>query len=197
MENPEVISARINKFRYDLKKIPPREIVRKHVICGDCYKLNNDLYFELRNEIAINFGLHLSQVILVGSAKLGFTIKIDQRYREFYDESDFDIAIISNEFFEKVWESVYEYKNNAGYWGGENSFKKYLFKGWIRPDFLPVSPTFKFASDWNDFFRSLTNSRKYGPYKISAGLYKSWKFLEDYQIKNVTACLLEEEGESA
>ncbi|MFP3398702.1 hypothetical protein SB749_20460, partial [Brevibacterium sp. SIMBA_078] len=80
------------------------------------------------------------------SAKVGFSLAPDKRYREFGDSSDLDVAIISPVLFDRVWHSVLDYKNSRQYWPKKNEFKHHFFDGWIRPDKLPPSKKFSFAN---------------------------------------------------
>lgn len=189
------IEERITTFKEDLNHISASIIVQKHITYGDCYVLEHLLYFELKSEIAYEFNLHPSQVLMVGSGKLGFSIVNNKRYRPFGDTSDIDIAIVCSELFDKIWEEAYKYQINTGYWSEAKSFYKYLFKGWIRPDILPPSTTFEIRQKWWDFFQRITNTTHYGIYKINAGLYKSWKYLESYQSQSVLECQKELEGD--
>ncbi len=112
----------------------------------------------------------------------------------FGDQSDIDLAIISEFLFDKIWRQVFDYweenenTDNVVYWSRENSFKDYLFRGWIRPDKLPPAQAFDFSRSWWEFFRELTRQGEYGPYKIRAGLYKSWYYLEKYQSICIKEC---------
>ena len=119
---------------------------------------------------------------------MGFSIARGKRYRPFSEQSDIDVAIISNQLFDEIWQQVFDFWNDGGLWQEDNDFKKYLFRGWIRPDKLPPSERFQIRKDWWEFFRELTSNGSYGPYKISAGLYKSWHYFETYQSICVKEC---------
>lgn len=60
--------------------------------------------------------------------------------------------------------------------------------GWIRPDKLPPSSMFPAAEHWWEFFRKITETGRFGPYKVRGALYKSLYFLESYQQKCVDYC---------
>jgi hypothetical protein len=191
MEVDAVIQSRINGFKSDLTNMSISTIVRKHITFGDCYVFENGKYFDLKAEVADHFEIHPSEILLVGSAKLGFSIAPRKRYRPFGDQSDIDIAIVSPPLFEKIWQQVFDYQDNISYFwprDDEIDFKHFLFTGWIRPDKLPPARSFSFRKEWWDFFLSLTSTGVYGPYKITAGLYKSWYYLEKYQSICVKQC---------
>lgn len=180
----EIITNRISKFKGDLSVMSHESIVQKHIMDGDCYLLDEDKHYELKNEIATKYELNPRDILVVGSAKLGFSIAVNKRYRHFGDASDIDVAIVSPELFDKVWQLVFEFSEKPGrhgYWKNSHDFKQYLFRGWIRPDLLPPSADFPYKRDWFEFFRKLTATGYYGDYRVAAGLYRSLYFLEKYQ----------------
>ncbi len=180
---------RLNQFKTDLNQYTSIQIVRKHIISGDCFILSQDQYFNLRSEVAEHFGLHPNEVFVVGSAKLGFSVAPNNRYREFCDESDIDIAMVSSMLFEQFWQDVFNYQDEGSFWPEYNRFVHYLFRGWIRPDKLPPSSMFRLRETWWNFFQSVTRSGRYGDYRIRGGLYRSYFFLENYQKISIQGCI--------
>ena len=182
------VEERLKEFKKDLKSdLSSIQIVRKHIIFGECCELSRQDYFDLRSKVAKKFGLHPNEVLVVGSAKLGFSIAPDQEYNLFSDESDIDVALVSSKLFDKYWNQVFSYKKENPYWN-EDKFITYLFQGWIRPDKFPRSKLFPLGKDWWEFFQSMTSSGRYGKYNISGGLYQSYFFLENYQKICIQKC---------
>lgn len=178
----------IAAFKEDLKGLSSRQIIRKHILGANSRVLSDDQHYRLREQVCEHFAIEFNSVIMVGSGKLGFSIKPEKRFVPFSDDSDIDIAVVSASLFEKVWSEAYLYKKGGAYWPRSHSFFKYLSEGWIRPDKLPPNHQFEFASKWWDFFSGLAASRDYGPYKIRAGLYHSMFFLEEYQKICIEQC---------
>ena len=183
----EVVNL-IQDFKGNLGTLADNVIVQKYITFGESYVLESDEYFQLKHEISKQFGLHPSQVIVVGSGKLGFSIAPQKRYNPFGDQSDLDVAIVSGSLFDTLWLEVFEFwdDNRGAFWRKETEFKDYLFRGWLRPDYLP--PSVRSASQWFEFFRKLTASGRFGSYKISAGVYRSWWYLERYHQTAVAQC---------
>lgn len=182
------LTERIDIFKSEVRSLSTVKVIRKHIIHGGCFVLPQYSYFDLKSEVADHFEMHPNDVLVVGSAKLGFSIAPKKRYREFHDESDIDVVLVSPLLFDKVWEAVFNYWKSGSYWERHQKFKDYLFRGWIRPDLLPPSRMFSIGEDWWEFFRSVTRSGRYGDYKISGALYKSWHYLESYQTLCVDSC---------
>ncbi|MDY6867420.1 MAG: hypothetical protein SVT56_05885 [Chloroflexota bacterium] len=188
------VEDRINEFKADLVKNTTSFMVQKYITYGDCYALNQSQYFELKSIIANEYHLHPSQVLIVGSGKLGFSLVKRKRYHGFNSDSDIDVAIVSPDLFDRIWLEVFNYWKARYFWPEEEKFRSYLFRGWIRPDKLPPSSIFEISHNWWEFFRELTNSQTFGPFSIKAGLYKAWHFLECYQSTCIVECRQEIEG---
>jgi predicted nucleotidyltransferase len=181
----------IEEFQQDLLVLSSLQVYRKYVLSGTCYALDDNQHYKLREEVCEKLSVEFSDVILVGSGKLGFSLKPGRRFGMFNDDSDIDLAIVSRSLFEKVWEEAYLFKKSQADWPRAKLFFKYLSEGWIRPDKLPPSRYFSFSGDWWDFFNALTSSNNYGPYKIRAGLYYSHFFLQEYQKICIDQCIQE------
>jgi hypothetical protein len=181
----------MQRFQEDLKKLNSLQIVRKYIFNGGCHAIDDAQYYELKHKICEHFEIEFNDIVLVGSGKLGFSIKPSRRYGDFNDESDIDIALVSPLLFRKVWEEAYLYKKSGAYWPKSKEFFEFLSQGWIRPDKLPLAVTFKFTNYWWDFFNRISASQEFGPYKIRAGLYNSWFFLQEYQKICIEECINE------
>lgn len=182
------ILARVAKFKEDLRARSHSSVVRRHITFGDCYILDSDQEFDLREAVAARFDLHPNDIFVVGSAKLGFSIAPHKRFRPFANRSDIDLAVISPALFDQLWEAAFLYRASVGFWDKEQDFVRYLSQGWIRPDKLPTGPFFPQSDDWFGFFRTLSSSGRFGRYKIAAGIYRSHFFFENYQLASVAGC---------
>jgi hypothetical protein len=189
------IERRIGVFKIDVVSLSVPLMVQKHITYGTAYALDQSAYFELKHKVAEQFKLHPSEVLIVGSGKLGFSIVATKRYRHFGDTSDIDVVIISSNLFDEIWSAVFDYRLSGAYWPNFGDFRRYLFRGWMRPDKLPPERSFKRSHEWWEFFRELSNSQQFGPYRISGALYKSWHYLESYQAQCIVECRREIEGD--
>lgn len=182
------IEQRISQFKADLAKFSVQDVTQRHILHGESFILSTGQYFNLKKEISTHFGVNPHDVLIVGSAKLGFSIVPQKLYHHFSETSDIDVVIVHEQLFDNFWKSAYEYWQSGGYWPQELKFKHYLFLGWIRPDKLPSSRMFPAAEDWWEFFRKITETGRFGPYKIRGALYRSLFFLESYQQICVDYC---------
>jgi len=178
----------IEDFKLDLKNLSSIQMLRKYVFNAESQILDSDQHFRLKEQVCEHFEVEFNDIIMVGSGKLGFSIKPSRRFQAFGDDSDIDIAVVSPKLFEKVWNEAYLFRKGGADWPRSSSFFRYLSEGWIRPDKLPRNEYFEFTSKWWDFFNSLMASGCYGPYKIRAGLYHSNFFLQEYQKICIDQC---------
>lgn len=179
----------IDDFKKDLNTLNSNQLFRKYILTGQAFALDNSKYYQLKEEVCDYFEIEFNDIVLVGSGKLGFSIKPSKRYEEFGNESDIDIAVVSTELFQKVWKEAFLYKKSGAYWPKSNIFFQYLSEGWIRPDKLPSSRFFDFTEKWWTFFNQITSNGRYGHVKIRGGLYHSWFFLQEYQKICIQQCI--------
>lgn len=168
---------------------------RKYVLHGTPYIFLNreDEYYEFRKRIANKFNVAFNEVFITGSAKLGFS---PFKEKEFDYDSDIDVAIVSNRLYEEILESnrCYQMKLRQSRISVTiqelkmyHSFLEYVAIGWIRPDKLPISLQVKdFKDDWFEFFQSISYAQsEVGDYKVSAGVFKGYFYLEEYTISGL------------
>ncbi|WP_410688157.1 hypothetical protein [Citrobacter europaeus] len=185
------MSSHIDDFKEFIRVEGATNAFRRYILHSDCQMIESSQSYALKSKICDKLNVEFDNIIVVGSCKLGFSIKPNKRFVPFGDESDIDVAIVSPTLFESVWRTALEYKYSNADWQSQREFFKYLSSGWIRPDKFPRGENFAFSTDWFEFFREMTNSREYGDYKIAAGIYYNSFFLEKYQETCLEQCILE------
>lgn len=155
----------------------------------------------IRKSLSEKFNVPIDSInlIIVGSAKLGFSIsekknKIDNsvlpRYRQFSPQSDIDLAIICTPIFEILWNELSKYSFSVPYYPWQsNKFGNYLVCGWIRPDFFPQRVRLRKCDDWWDTFRYLSSRQVLGRRRIRGGLFYNLEQLKTYQSKALLECI--------
>lgn len=181
----------MNEFKLDLMKkdMSSTEILNKYIFCGDpfIFQKKIGLYSTLKTKMANKFNIEVTKVFMGGSAKLGFSIAKSQLWKPFDDDSDIDMVIISDAVFDNLWKDLSDL-NTGLYDKSEreekklDSFFKYFFRGWIRPDFLPLSH--KKTQEWLDYFISISY-KEFGPYKVTGAVFKNEFFFRKYHERNI------------
>lgn len=179
----------IEAFKADLSRLDAGQIVDKWILTGSCAVISDETTHAIADNISRKFQIEFTSIVVVGSARLGFSIKPSRRYGIFGEDSDVDVAIVSTDLFERVWREAYEFDRSGAYWPEKGQFRKYLSRGWIRPDMLPTEETFEFSQGWWPFFNNLEIPDC--PYKIAGGIYHSHFFLRAYQRTAVEQCMME------
>ena len=185
-------SESVEQFKADLAALEIREVVRKHITTGMPAAIHADEYYELRRDVAAHFDLHPNAVILVGSCRMGFALKPEKRWQPARAGADFDLALVSADRFDDYWDRVFQLARSDLAWRKSAEFRRFvwfLFNGWIDPRGLPPGRKFEQARAWVSFFDGLMRSRRFGPRRITARLYRTWERLESYQEKMVRLCM--------
>lgn len=188
----------VELYNIDNDKLP--DFCRKVILHGTpfVFKDNEDEFYEFRKRIANKFFVYFNEVLITGSAKLGFS---PFKGTEFSLDSDVDVSIVSMVLYEKMMDDILKFQielrdHRRTVTEREikmyHKFLEYTALGWIRPDQLPVSFNLSILkNDWFDYFNSISYEKsEVGNYKVSAGVFKSYRHLEEYtliglkQIKN-------------
>jgi predicted nucleotidyltransferase len=189
------LASIVADFQNDARQLPPGEMVQKYImptVCAGAISFDERV---LRERIARRFLVPVEGVVIVGSAKLGFTLHDKDMeeevprpaYSPFSAASDIDIAIVNEHLFDHIWKLCFDYWDRAGYryglplWDKANDFRNYIFRGWMRPDMLPASKAVNYSRNWFQFFERLMSERAAGDNRITAGLYREAYFFERYQ----------------
>jgi hypothetical protein len=183
------------KLNKTTKEIDRLRILRKIVFHGTpaVFNGNEEEFFEFRQLIAERFKVGFQEVFIVGSAKLGFSYVKETQFS--YD-SDVDVVIVNKDLFEYYFQLMCDYQYNLDQFkkipskrelADYNKFLQYLVKGWMRPDLLPYSfQDGKIKTEWFEFFESISNGKSnIGNYKVNAGLFKDYSFLEKYHLNGL------------
>jgi hypothetical protein len=171
------------------------DFCRRRLIHGTPYVFagREEEFYEFRKRIATQWDADYSDVHILGSARLGFS---PHKRTEFSFDSDIDVAIVSEPLFDGFMDIIREYqmelrRNRRAVSNPEldtyHTFLEYVALGWIRPDKLPLSFQLKDRKDnWFSFFNRISHGRsEVGNYKVTAGVFKSMRHLELYQISGL------------
>lgn len=181
----------VRAFQGRLAGTEALEVVREMITHGSSAILDDQQYSKVRQRIGEALGISPNRdVFMVGSAKLGFSIKSAKRYHSFEDESDVDIAIVSEELYCALWSEIRKYNRDGGQWPSRddrNHFRNDHVSGVIKPYVLPDSPTIPTRRRLFDISATLQRL-SYSPYPVTIALWHNIEALEDYQAIAVREC---------
>lgn len=148
----------------------------------------------IKEHFALDQGEDLD-VIVVGSAKLGFSIVekggkygFRPRYRSFSKESDIDLAVVSKSLYSRFWHDLSSYSHAQSPFPWSGDLAKYMLIGWARPDKFPsISPPYR-CLQWWELFNDLSRESRFGRRRIRGALYCLREFLVQYQVRAIHEC---------
>ena len=144
-------------------------------------------YDEFKIYMSQKLDLHVNNIAIVGSAKLGFSLAPQKNFKKFQENSDIDLVIVSSSLYRQVWTSFI------------NLSQKYHLKNYnrITSDIFRRFVSIKEPDLRNGFFKSW--SKKMDPCKkdlqiifniphdINYRIYESWEDVERYHLNGLSA----------
>lgn len=187
----------LEKFKMDCNSEDPNIIVQKYLLDGNSYffsEIEDSDEFTFKKNLSDALGVHLREIVIVGSGKLGFSVKPDKDEPGYYpflkfdekSKSDLDIAIVSPLLFDSQLRNIYQFTGSytkSEIWRNNthrNGLAKYILKGWLKPDLVPQG--YEISRKINEFRSNY--KMKFGR-DINIGIYKSWFYLENYHHNNI------------
>ncbi|MBW8684694.1 hypothetical protein [Chitinophaga rhizophila] len=214
------VNNKIDAFKRDIQSwiLTPEELFQKYVVDGHTYFFEYvikdiEKEYKIKSLIANYLGVHLHEVIFVGSGKMGFSLNpnhlwslFDSRYEKskiIRDKSDLDIAVISGPLFEKIGRGIHEFTNGFKNKWTRNEYNsvysqiplhykycEYFSKGWFRPDMKPDGYEFCIKNSYTELKRDLFHQFKR---KAGLGIYQDWYYFKHYHIENIKSLSLKVE----
>lgn len=191
----------LDEFKKQCINNKPDILVQKFIIENETYFFNQFKgldEFEFKKDIALLLDVHIRDIAIVGSGKLGFSLKPEKDvpglylFKEFdhnfkisssNEKSDLDIAIISSNLFDKEIKNLYNHTNyytKTHVWPERPNLAKYVLKGRLATRFLPLGfPLTEEIRNTQEKYQM-----NYGR-KINLEIYKSWYFFETYHQENI------------
>lgn len=143
-----------------------------------------------KTQLSGALGVDPRNIVLTGSAAIGFGLSPHKAYRAFSDASDIDCGIISQFHFDVAWRHLRQYESSAptitqNIKKAVNSHRViHIFSGTIAANtILPILP---FGSTW---LRALQAMSKVDPTQgrdVKLRIYKDFDALRFYQSDNIS-----------
>lgn len=199
----------LDEIKNDLRELTSKQFYIKHIIRSDNWYLQNylgknpdeviRLLDDYRLIISENMGVSMNSIMMVGSGKIGYSLsppdsvhpENTKLFEPFNDDelvrkvSDLDIAIISNDIFQKYWglfRKSFRMKYNTTY----SHVYQELYRGYINErNIMEVDGC---RVEWNktaSISKKRIHDELYFIHDISFRIYRSWEDFEDYNIQNI------------
>ncbi|HXR03237.1 MAG TPA: hypothetical protein VN836_00840 [Verrucomicrobiae bacterium] len=160
-----------------------------------------DTWNAFRDELAVQLGVARGDVRVVGSGRLGFSMKPQGNLVGFKDKSDIDVVIVNADIFDHLWFSLLDAAyprrpftdaNRLGGWLRDRSSEVYT--GWITPleirlDSKIYGPKAKPVLEFNvRWFNTLKQVSRHPPRRhedVEGRLYRTWRHAELYHLHSL------------
>ena len=174
----------------ELKTLNAEEFVSTFVIERIPFIFAEDwpLYRRWRQKLSELLDIDPCDICLVGSSSVGVSLNPSKSYREFSDESDIDVAIVSEYYFDVAWRSLRTMRlsdaNNAK---ERFSIKKHaeglVYWGCVATDkILRLLP---FSGQWSRAAIEMASEHPTEGREINFRIYRDYKSLRSYHMRNI------------
>ncbi|MDA2925672.1 hypothetical protein MYX78_00295 [Acidobacteria bacterium AH-259-G07] len=181
----------VEEFKEVLLARPLDSVVNDYIFTGTPFVFRGrpETMNELREHLLKSLSVSEQDVVVVGSAKIGFSLNPHNFSRQFTDQSDIDIVVVNETLFDKIWKVLlsWSYPRRYRLVGSENEWEEQrkddLYWGWFRPDkiryeglSLPrlLEPLRDLSTDWFNAFQSLSIYSELAARDVSGRLYRTW-----------------------
>ena len=156
---------------------------------------------QFRQTVGTAVGIQSSQILIVGSARFGFSLHPEKRWRQFSPQSDLDVVIVSEELFDQTWldllAGAYPRRGNAkllrGWMGRVRNdlYTGWVFLGNVKPERFLVDSHLRRVLDLRAcLFNALKNAGHHVPRRhrgSTARIYRTWDHVVAYHRDSLRA----------
>lgn len=181
----------IEEFKYDLLDNSPSFICSKWILDRVPFLFNEDRisYIKWKEKLASKLGIDSKAMVLTGSSCCGFSLNPYKLYKKFNEESDIDIAIVSELYFDIAWKTLRNLgtkrfdltpKQSSSL---DDHVNRLIYWGTIATDkLLEILP---YGKKWSLHLIEMSKFEPANGRTINIRLYKDYEALRAYQINNL------------
>jgi hypothetical protein len=153
-----------------------------------------------RMDLAEKLDIDVADIRVVGSGRLGFSLKPGNNLRAFQDTSDIDVVVVNDGAFDKLWMLLLHaaYPRSGVDYGSRTALgaaRNEMYTGWISPTNIRfdarirgprVLPALEMRTKW---FDTLQIASQYPPRpheSINCRLYRTWAHAELYHLHSIS-----------
>ena len=157
-------------------------------------------WLRFREQVAADLGINERELVVVGSGRLGYSLKPGNNLKAFTDRSDIDVVVVNARLFDELWmaflSAVYPRHPATRHLGGWISDRRSeIYTGYISPRDIQIDsriygirakPVNQFRLHW---FTTLKKASQHPPRRhsdVKARLYRTWRHAELYHSHSLT-----------
>ena len=182
----------VDQFKEVLTNSPLPVVAQKHIFGGLPYVFRDEptSHDLLISYLSDTLEVLPENVVVVGSAKTGFSLHPERFPRGFSEVSDIDVIVVSQDLFDKVWMILLEWhypRRNMELGRVEGGWMRSrrgdIYWGWLVPDRIHyeglsfpaiLKPLRDFSTKWFNTFQSLSLYPEFAAHEVSGRLYRTW-----------------------
>jgi hypothetical protein len=197
-----------DEFRKLLTSLSPRTIVEQYIFTGAPFKGIAYVFrddppadTQLKTQLATRLNVRPGNIVIVGSAKVGFSLSPDNFSAPFSNASDIDVIVIDDVSYDLLWNCLLQWHYprrgllQGAQWEWAKSRTKDFYWGWIYPNqlsfasFLSFPPALRplrdFRTKWFNAFRTVGGHPLLSQLTISGRLYRTWGHAYFYHMDSL------------
>lgn len=176
------------ELKSDLAKLPAPEIVSQWFVhrLPTLFAGDEPGHVAFKAEAARRLNVSVFDIVIVGSAAVGFSLNPDKNFSAFSTESDVDIAVASPHHFELAWRWLrnlgarrYRLPQRAQSWIKEHE-TRLVYWGQIATD--QILEHMPFGGEWVRALASLSGVKPIDGREVTVRLYRDYTALENALI---------------
>ncbi|MGZ8842291.1 MAG: hypothetical protein ACXW18_01435 [Pyrinomonadaceae bacterium] len=193
----------IEEFKELLRREAAEKVAEDHVFGGDLYigQTFPRALITLRRHLCPRFRLKEENVIIIGSAKIGFSLDPNSFPRRFTNNRDIDVLVVSETLFDTYWHAMlrWHYPRRLQRlpqtdWNWVKSRQSDLYWGWFHPDEIgyggltfpdALKPLRDLKTNWFNAFKKLSLYEEFFGRDVNGRLYRTWEHALLYQASGL------------
>ncbi len=185
----------VDQIKYEVMTLESLDFYQRYLLGNEVWYYKNYLkisdysriYDDMKRYIANKLSIHVNDIAVFGSAKIGFSLNPYKDFRDFWDKSDFDIVLVSRGLFYHFWNAYLEMHSNQRFIANYKRITSALFRQFICLDGLDDSS--QAFSDWNKktggFQKDLQLLYHVKDHTVNYRIFDSWDAVQRYYVRNL------------
>jgi len=170
------------------------EIYYKYLIGQDVWYFQNygknysTDYDDFKRFISLKLGVPFNNISIVGSAKTKYSFSPSKNFREFNNDSDFDLIIVSKGNFKNIW-SAYRAISIERFLSGYQQKCSNVFNGFVSIKDTDQTYGNKILEDWQrkvQTFKAELQFKFNIQHDINYRIYSDWESVQDYHLRGIS-----------
>lgn len=174
----------IDLIKKELESLPTSFFITKWIFEHTPYIFDGqeDEYIHWREDIAKKLRVDPTDILITGSAALGFSLSSHKNFKQFDEKSDVDVSIVSQHYFDVAWHDliftsrpVIQPKMRAAL---DDHRSRLIYWGTIATD--KILPLLSFGAEWDNIIKQSKSLPLLENREINFRIYKDKLSVRNY-----------------